>query len=116
MSSHRKVNRITPKEFEDYRILLELDELTLEGRMGNVSETGLCIIMNDNSLLDEIGNEISGIILSKDHKEKIPFDGKVLWYKVQKSNTEITHLSGIEFYKKIDLTNQLAIKSIYSDT
>lgn len=116
MSSHRKVNRITPKEFEDYRVLLELDELTLEGQLGNVSETGLCIIMDDNSLLDEIGNEIPGIIISKDKKEKISFLGKVVWYKVQKTNNEITHLSGIEFHKPVDLTNQLAIKSIYSDT
>jgi|JI9StandDraft_1071089.scaffolds.fasta_scaffold329795_1 hypothetical protein len=115
MNSTRKVNRITPKEFEDYRVLLELGELTLEGSLGNISETGLCVIMNDNSLLDEIGEDISGIVMSKEKKDKVHFTGKILWYKVQKSNNDLTHQSGIEFSSKINLTQALILKNLTSN-
>lgn len=111
MKNDRRGIRITPKEFEEFRVRIDLDELTFEGHLGNVSDTGLCVIMNDDSLLDELGTELTGAILSKRSLDILDFQGKIVWTRPHNSEKS-QFLSGIEFNDTIVLNNQLLLTSM----
>ncbi|WCL48827.1 PilZ domain-containing protein [Leptospira sp. GIMC2001] len=113
MKEDRKGTRISTKQFKDYKVRIDLDELTLEGMLGNISETGLCIMMRDDSLNDEVGTPITGAIINKVNGESLDFSGKIVWSKESQSNHIETEVySGIEFDQSIVLTHALFIKSI----
>lgn len=111
MKVDRRGIRITPKEFEEYKIRIDLDELTFEGNLGNISDSGLCVIMSEDSLMDEVGSEITGAILSRKKSDYLDFQGKIVWSR-ESSNEEGQFLSGIEFDETIVLTNELLLKSM----
>lgn len=115
MKEYRKTIRIRPKEFEEYRVRIDLDELTLDGSLGNVSESGLCVIMTDESLVDEVGSAVSGAIFSRYRPEVVDFFGKVVWTQEHKKEQVIQYLSGIEFDEPVQLSNPLLLKSITAE-
>ncbi|MCC5813241.1 MAG: PilZ domain-containing protein [Leptospira sp.] len=111
MKVDRRGIRITPKEFEEYKIRIDLGELTFEGNLGNVSDSGLCVIMNDDSLMDEVDSEITGAILSRKKHDYLDFQGKIVWAK-ESSSEPRQYLAGVEFEETLVLTNELLLKSM----
>lgn len=113
MKEDRKGTRISTKQFKDYKVRIDLDELTLEGMLGNISETGLCIMMRDDSLSDEVGTSITGAIVNKVTGESLDFSGRIVWSKDSQTNSNDAEIfSGVEFDAPIVLTHALFIKSI----
>jgi len=110
----RKDVRIIPKKFQDYIVRIDLDEITLEGDLGNISDSGLCIIMDNESLKDEVGSHITGAIFSKPLSEYIDFEGRILWTK-EYPGKETRYLYGVEFDSSIRLTQTLLLKSLTED-
>lgn len=113
MKWERRGIRLKPKEFEEYKVRIDLGELTLEGSLGNISDSGLCVILPEDALLDEVGSEVTGAIHSKIRTEYLDFQGRIAWSNL--SEDEKGYLSGIEFSQTIVLSNHLITKSMLDD-
>lgn len=112
MAELRKDTRIYPKEFTDYKIRLDWDELTLEGYLGNISDSGICVILPHDYLKDDIGSTITGAILSHTYEEYFEFQGKIVWTRIEKKGQKSNYILGIQFTEPIQLSGSLLLKSM----
>ncbi len=107
MDSERRLPRISPREFRDFEVQLDLDGLTIIGKLGNISEEGLCFVGDDDLLSDEIDSVILGTILSKQGSDRLFFEGKVMWVQKTKIRGEECYLAGLQFDQKIKLSDSM---------
>ncbi|TGL60114.1 PilZ domain-containing protein [Leptospira ognonensis] len=107
MDSERRLPRISPREFRGFEVQLDLDGLTIMGKLGNISEEGLCFVGDDDFLSDEIDNLILGTILFDQGSQRIFFEGKVMWVQTAKIRGVACYLAGLQFTEKMKLTDSM---------
>jgi|JI8StandDraft_1071087.scaffolds.fasta_scaffold00679_8 hypothetical protein len=107
MDSERRLPRISPREFRDFEVQLDLDGLTLIGKLGNISEEGLCFVGEDDLLSDELNHDILGTILWAKGTQRMFFEGKVMWVQTTKIRGVECYLAGLQFSEKIKLTDSM---------
>lgn len=108
MHIERSKPRISPTDFVDFSIQIQVQDLKFNGYLGNISEEGLGIIIPFRGKLDEInGLDAKGRIGSKRLKNDIAFTGKVAWNSMSDIRKEPHLLLGIQFTEKISLPEEL---------
>jgi hypothetical protein len=107
MDSERRLPRISPREFRDFEVQLDLDGLTIIGKLGNISEEGLCFVGEDDLLSDELNNTVLGTILWANGSQRMFFEGKVMWVQTTKIRGVECYLAGLQFNEKIKLTDSM---------
>ncbi|MDZ4724711.1 MAG: PilZ domain-containing protein [Leptospira sp.] len=112
MDSERRLPRISPREFRDFEIHLDLDGVTLIGKLGNISEEGLCFLGEDDLLSDELQTLVIGTILWANRTQRMFFEGKIMWVQTAKIRGVEYHLAGIQFDVKLNLTDSMLARSL----
>lgn len=112
MQSERRLPRISPREFSEFQVHLDLDGITLFGKLGNISEEGLCFLGEDDLLSDEIESSVIGTIVWSSGTKRLFFEGKVMWTQMSKIKGVVYHLAGIQFSQKMNLTDSLLARSL----
>lgn len=114
MDSERRLARIAPREFRDFEVQLDLDGVTLAGKLGNISEDGLYFLTEDDLLSDELNNTIIGSILSTKEKGAKPvfFEGKIMWTQSTVIRGISYYAAGIQFNGKLILTDTMLARSL----
>ncbi|MCZ8156795.1 MAG: PilZ domain-containing protein [Leptospira sp.] len=112
MDSERRLPRISPRQFKDFEVHLDIDGVTLIGQLGNISEEGLCFLGKDDLLSDEVGNPILGTILLSQSNNRIFFEGKVMWVQPTKIRNVEFFLAGIQFNERFNLTDSMLARSL----
>ncbi|MDF3821454.1 PilZ domain-containing protein [Leptospira sp. 96542] len=112
MESERRLPRISPREFSDFEIQLDLDGITLFGKLGNISEEGLCFLGEDDLLGDEIQSLVSGTIVWAKGAKRMFFDGTVMWTQTTLIRGTTYYVAGIQFTEKLNLTDSMLARSL----
>ncbi|WP_244594461.1 PilZ domain-containing protein [Leptospira ryugenii] len=112
MESERRLPRISPREFRDFEIHLDVDGITIIGTLGNISEEGLCFLGEDDFLSDEVQNSVIGTILWAGGTKRIFFEGKIMWVQTSKIRGKEYQLAGVQFNEKLNLTDSLLARSL----
>ncbi|TGN18871.1 PilZ domain-containing protein [Leptospira idonii] len=112
MDSERRLPRISPREFRDFEVHLDLDGVTLSGKLGNISEEGLCYLGEDDLLSDELQNVVLGTILWARGTKRIFFEGKIVWTQTAVIRGVKYFLAGIQFTEKLNLSDSLLARSL----
>jgi hypothetical protein len=107
MDSERRLPRISPREFRDFEVHLDLEGVTLIGKLGNISEEGLCFLGEDDLLSDELGNTLLGSILWMSGAQRMFFEGKVMWIQPTKIRGTEYFVAGIQFNEKLSLSDSM---------
>ncbi|WP_411823772.1 PilZ domain-containing protein [Leptospira sp. 'Mane'] len=110
--SERRLPRISPREFRDFEVQLDLDGITLTGKLGNISEEGLCYLGEDDMLSDELNNTVLGTILWSLGNKRMFFEGKVVWTQTAVIRGVEYFLAGIQFSEKLNLTDSMLARSL----
>lgn len=112
MESERRLPRISPKNFSDFEVQLDLDGITLFGKLGNISEEGLCFLGEDDLLQDEVKSFVSGAIVWSNRTKRIFFDGHLVWTQSTTIKKVSYHIAGIQFTKRVQLSDSILARSL----
>lgn len=111
----RKNTRIYLEEYRDFTVHLQLAEISFDGFLANISQTGLCIILPaDVSHLD-VPEESMGAIMSSRLREPIDFNGTIIWTAEEHHNGKMHLLAGIRFNEHIAMPNSIIAMSIATE-
>ena len=89
MEVERSRPRISPKDFRDFSVSVQVSDETITGYLGNISETGLCLVCPEGTNIPEESSVIHGHVESSRLESPIDFKGRVAWKSVtsmKKSN------------------------------
>ncbi|MCB1191362.1 MAG: PilZ domain-containing protein [Leptospiraceae bacterium] len=101
----RKYERIV-KEFKDYKVYIEFNSALLEGRLGDISEKGMCILFPKKMQL-LAGQEINAALIHRTTKNDLKIQGKIAWIKNKPEYKENPFLCGVEFDVEIELPDDI---------
>ncbi|EOQ90124.1 hypothetical protein LEP1GSC202_0597 [Leptospira yanagawae serovar Saopaulo str. Sao Paulo = ATCC 700523] len=91
---------------------MDLEGITLFGKLGNISEEGLCFLGEDDLLSDEIESQVLGSIVWSKGTKRLFFEGTIMWAQTSKIKNVIYHIAGIQFLEKINLTDSMLARSL----
>lgn len=101
----RKYERIV-KEFADYKVYMETNGSLLEGRLGDISEKGMCVLFSKKmQILPE--QEMDAALIHTTTKNDLKTHGKVAWIKDKPENQKTPFLCGVEFDNEIELPDDI---------
>ncbi|MEM7181744.1 MAG: PilZ domain-containing protein [Spirochaetota bacterium] len=104
MKETRKSTRVYPKDLIDYSARINVNGAYYSGMLGNLSDTGVCVILPENFPKEE-GVEVIGIVHYVPLNEKIEFAGKIIWTKNYFFQNKSRVMIGVQFFEKINNTS-----------
>ncbi|WP_010570447.1 PilZ domain-containing protein [Leptospira broomii] len=99
--------RFYPKDFNEYIVHVESGLITLEGKLGNISESGICILMPGEDLPTTVA--IEGSVIERKTGKRLEFLGDVVWCISKQIGTKEKFLYGIRFRFPMELTESLIL-------
>ncbi len=107
--------RIAPKDFRDFTVQLHYEDTVTLGHLGNISETGLCIVLPAGVDFPPEKTLVEGFVMSRRLPTTLEFTGRVAWKARGDVQGEESLLAGIQFHKSVDLPDALMAVSISLD-
>ncbi|MCB1177130.1 MAG: PilZ domain-containing protein [Leptospiraceae bacterium] len=105
-SDFRKATRVYHKDLNHYKVNFSMDGIEYRGKLGNISENGMCAIMPTDFQAPQ-GSELQGYLLYEPLKEKIEVQGKVAWKTDYEHQNEIQQMFGMEFTGSVEFPEYL---------
>ncbi|PJZ68945.1 pilus assembly protein PilZ [Leptospira perolatii] len=99
--------RFYPKDFDDYIVHVESGLITLEGKLGNISESGICIMMAGEDL--GLTDMVEGSIVERKSGRRLEFVGDVVWHYPKIVQGRDRTIYGIHFRDSLELTDSLIL-------
>ncbi|MCW7456834.1 PilZ domain-containing protein [Leptospira bandrabouensis] len=112
MESERRLPRISPGDFSGFEVQLDLEGITLFGKLGNISEEGLCFLGEDDLLGDEIESQVLGSIVWAKGTKRMFFEGTIVWTQTSKIKNVVYYIAGIQFQERLNLTDSMLARSL----
>jgi hypothetical protein len=107
MDEKRSIERVFPKDFQDFNVHLKLEDITINGTLGNLSEEGMCAIVpgTGESIVSALARqkEVSGVIEGRRIKGMLDVKGKVVWTELRHSGEGEMRYLGIRFDENVEL-------------
>lgn len=111
--TNRKDRRLAPRDFRDFTVQLHHEDDMVLGNLGDISESGLCIVADDDKVsLPEPRAMVEGYVSSKRLKDSVAFEGRVAWTSIGEVEGKPCAMAGIQFYKPASLPDTLTALSI----
>ncbi|MGJ4788784.1 PilZ domain-containing protein [Leptospira koniambonensis] len=99
--------RFYPRDFDEYIVQVDSGLITLEGKLGNISESGICILMSGEDLPGSI--PIEGSVIERRTGKRLEFLGDVVWKIPKQVDSKRKFLYGIRFRDPLELTESLIL-------
>ncbi|TGK04756.1 PilZ domain-containing protein [Leptospira semungkisensis] len=99
--------RFYPRDFDDYIVQVDSGLITLEGKLGNISESGICVLMSGEDLTGSMA--IEGSVIERKTGKRLEFLGDVVWKVPKNIETKKKFLYGIRFRNQLELTESLIL-------
>jgi hypothetical protein len=112
MKSDRRSVRIVPKDYRDYLVQLEWGELTFDAKLGNVSETGVCALVDVDFIEEDEDHELRGSILDRRTDERIEFECILRWSSEGEFQGQKVYFYGLQFKWNIKIPESLLTKGM----
>ena len=110
MFIERKKERIYPKDFQDYTVFLKKEGWEIQGNLGNISESGMCVLIRgEEDLPIEQKKLLSGEISSRMLDAPIEFKAHVAWTGSTSIQGKPYHLIGMSFSGELMLPTPLLV-------
>jgi len=107
MADKRMQERVFPRDFQDFKVHLRLADLTINGTLGNLSEEGMCAIVQGHapSVAEALttNRAISGMIEGPRLKHNLSVSGQVIWTDERELNAQPARFVGVKFDQPIEL-------------
>lgn len=116
MAKERSGPRIAPRDFHDFTVQLHHEDTVSLGHLGNISETGLCIVLPVGVDFPAEKTTIEGYVMSRRIKDTLEFGGKVAWKATSSVEGKECLLAGIQFHGPVELPDALVALSISADS
>ena len=107
--------RIAPKDFREFTVQLHYDDAVSLGHLGNISETGLCIVLPPHVEFPAEKTLVEGYVMSRRMEDTMEFTGKVAWKALGNVQGTECLLVGVQFHRALELPNTLMALSIAVD-
>lgn len=118
MKVERSRPRIAPKEFADYSVQVTLEDRYFTGKMGNISEEGMCVLIPGSVAVSDSGSAVKGTIQSRQLADTIGFNGSVAWASDAAVANRPHTLVGVKFDRSVELPVSLialGMSAMHSD-
>lgn len=106
----RTNNRYVWKDLSYYKVYADFENVSCEeGTLGNLSETGMGLVLTTFPEL-QIGGFVNVTLINRacsTNQTSIQISGRVVWKNRINTNTGNQMLVGIEFYSPIDLPDDI---------
>ncbi|TGJ99997.1 PilZ domain-containing protein [Leptospira langatensis] len=99
--------RFYPRDFNEYIVQVDSGLITLEGKLGNISESGICVLMSGEDLANSI--VVEGSVIERKTGKRLEFLGDVVWKIPKKIESKQRFLYGIRFRNPLELTESLIL-------
>lgn len=114
--TNRKSVRLVPDNFRDYYISLQINNTTLTGYIGNISETGVLALFDtkdiDPAQIPESHELIFGQISSDNFNVHFDYEGFIMWQSPKTYKNMPFYALGIQFQTAFILPDPLYALSI----
>ncbi|EMN01428.1 type IV pilus assembly protein PilZ [Leptospira noguchii str. 1993005606] len=100
-------HRYHPGVYADYIIQIEFGLITLHAKIGNISETGICLILNGEDL--NVTESVYGSVIEKKSEKRIEFEGDIVWASKETIDDKIRFVYGLKFREPLILTESLVL-------
>lgn len=108
MQEKRKRQRVIPPDFRDFNVQLKQGDLTMNGSLGNISESGmLALIPGGAEPPIDTEVEIAGSIHSKRLQSQLFFRARRAWSEVRELHHESYQFIGMQFVDQLTLPDAL---------
>ncbi|EMF83881.1 type IV pilus assembly protein PilZ [Leptospira weilii serovar Topaz str. LT2116] len=99
--------RYYPGIYADYIIQIEFGLITLHAELVNISETGICIILNGEDL--DVTEPVYGSVIEKESGKRLEFEGDIVWAGPEVMDHKIKFAYGLRFRVPMVLTESLVL-------
>lgn len=99
--------RFYPRDFNEYIVHIESGLITLEGKLGNISESGICVLMPGDDLSQT--SAVEGSVIERKTGKRLEFLGDVIWRVNKQLGNKEKFLYGIRFRSPLELTESLIL-------
>ncbi len=99
--------RFYPRDFDEYIVQVDSGLITLEGKLGNISESGICILMSGEDLPSSV--VVDGSVIERRTGKRLEFAGDVVWKVPKRMGEKEKILYGIRFRAPLELTESLIL-------
>lgn len=99
--------RFYPKDFDEYIVQVDSGLITLEGKLGNISESGICVLMSGEDLPTSLA--VDGSVIERRTGKRLEFLGDVVWKVPKQVGNKEKFLYGIRFRTPLELTESLIL-------
>ncbi|TGK34911.1 PilZ domain-containing protein [Leptospira gomenensis] len=99
--------RYHPNSFADYIIQIEFGLITLHAKLGNISETGICLIFNGEDL--DPMQPVCGCVIEKQSEKRLEFEGDIVWAGPETIDHKLKFVYGLRFRAPLVLTETLVL-------
>ncbi|WP_036096074.1 PilZ domain-containing protein [Leptospira weilii] len=100
-------HRYYPGIYVDYIIQIEFGLITLHAKLGNISETGICLILNGEDL--NAMEFVHGAVIEKKSGKRLEFEGDIVWAGSETIDQKIRFVYGLRFRIPMILTESLVL-------
>ncbi|MBM9577039.1 PilZ domain-containing protein [Leptospira sp. 201903070] len=100
-------HRYYPGVYADYIIQIEFGLITLHAKLGNISETGICLIFNGEDL--DPTEPVYGSVIEKKTARRLEFEGDIVWSGPETIDHKLRFVYGLRFRAPMILTETLVL-------
>ena len=111
----RSLSRVFPREFRDFVVSFRLGDVQHEGRLGNISEEGMCVILSANAEVAPLGSVIAASIGGVRMREAIEVRGQAVWTETRTLEGRPGLFMGVQFADKTPLPDALLALCLLSE-
>lgn len=117
MYVERSRTRISPRDFIDYVVSIQIGAVEYQGFLGNISENGLCAIIPHSGAVDApAGVSVSGRVVSRRLEGPLSYKGRAAWQSSSQIHNQPHVLIGVEFEKTMSLPDPLLALGMSTDS
>ncbi|EMO30979.1 PilZ domain-containing protein [Leptospira santarosai] len=99
--------RYYPGIYADYIIQIEFGLITLHADLINISETGICIVLNGEDL--DVAQPVYGSVIEKESEKRLEFEGDIVWVREETTDHRTKFVYGLKFRVPMVLTESLVL-------
>ncbi|EQA51608.1 type IV pilus assembly protein PilZ [Leptospira kmetyi serovar Malaysia str. Bejo-Iso9] len=81
--------------------------ITLHAKLGNISETGICLILNGQDL--DVTEPVHGSVIEKKSGKRLEFEGDIVWAGPETIDHKERFVYGLRFRMPMVLTETLVL-------
>ncbi|XDD51362.1 PilZ domain-containing protein [Leptospira sp. WS92.C1] len=100
-------HRYHPGSYADYIIQIEFGLITLHAKLGNISETGICLILTGEDL--DPMEPVYGAVIEKKSSKRLEFEGDIVWAGPETIDNKDRYVYGLQFRAPLVLTETLVL-------